>query len=243
MDAIERDGFKITAKEGKFVLPLDKASPSLQSRFRAEIIAIIEKQEEEAATARAKAEAEARATQKRTEEEQKAKEAKAEAKRVQELSIQNRLAEIERRKAFESAEREEKSRVSKVIEAARKKEAEELQVEFAELRQKHPNIADLHLVVRTIVKDGIIAERLNEEFIPPVTSSFGSVGGGGGAVAGGISYAPSGVRIFLKGITEAYIAKSLQIWAYPDGEYVYTDPLEKKHLLPSWMLLKEIPAK
>jgi len=143
---------------------------------------------------------------------------------------------LEVRKALEGKLAKEKER--QFSEAAKAKTDSELKAK----QEKYPGYEVFQIRVVQVLQNGLLGDRMEQRQFhsPPITSSLGSVGGGGGAFGGGVSSVsvPSGKVIFIEGSFQgAYDQQILWVAGYPSNIHSYRDVLGAQRTVQKWILV------
>jgi hypothetical protein len=118
--------------------------------------------------------------------------------------------------------------------AATQQQQEEIQNRAATQSQQ------LHVEVTQVLANGILADPLEEHYIPGRASSMARIGGGGGVGSDAVSYEPSGKTIFVQGLSGMAENERATIQAYRDGTYTYSDTSGASRTIEKWIFVKKL---
>ena len=89
-----------------------------------------------------------------------------------------------------------------------------------------------------VLSNGVLVDKMKAEYIDAPVSHMASIGGGGGVgPGGGFSYRMSGNIVFIQGVKGFAENKQLDVKAYPDGVYNYTDTSNASRTVEKWILI------
>jgi hypothetical protein len=149
-------------------------------------------------------------------------------------AIEDKLAKDKERQFREATEAE----VRNTERAAKAKSESELKAK----QEKYPGYEVFQIRVVQVLANGLLGDRMEQRQFhsPPITSSLGSVGGGGGTFGGGVTSVSvsSGKVIFIEGSFQgAYDQQILWVAGYPSNVHSYRDVLGAQRTVQKWILV------